>query len=62
MKLRESIAGNLKRCRNSVHMLELLTVGVFFIRGAPLYIVQLFSFVKQWELPEVHLHQPRIAT
>jgi hypothetical protein len=62
MKLRESIAGNLKKYKSSVHMLELLTVGVFIIRGALLYVVELFSFVKPWELPEVHLHQPRIST
>jgi len=43
-------------------MLELLTVGMFTIKGALLYVVQLFTFVKPWELPEVHLHQPRIAT
>ena len=52
----------LRRYRNSVHMLELLTVGVSISRGALLYVVQLFSFVKPWELPEVHLHQPRMAT
>jgi len=62
MKLRESIAGNLKSYRNSVHMLELLTVGVSINKGALLYVVQLFSFVKSRELPEMHLHQPRMAT
>ena len=63
MRLRESIAGISERYKkNSVHMLDLLTVGVYIIRGALLFVFQLFSFVKPWEPPEVHLHQPGIAT